>query len=91
MRKIIKTECGQFVDEKLIKQINDDVELFMKEFCNKYKDIDSSDLYHLLISNCSYMLGKYHTMRNIDRVMKEKGYKSSDESKTIEFIEKVIK
>lgn len=89
MQRLNKTEVGQFNDKRVPK-IEDDFENLMKEFLEKWKDIDTTDLQAICLSQIGWLISKHHMMANMDRVMKEKGYKSSGEAKTIRYIEQII-
>lgn len=89
MERLNKTELGQFNDERVSK-IKDDFESIMKEFLERWKDIDTTDLQAICLSQIGWSISKHHMMVNMDRMMKEKGYKSSGEAKTIKYIEQII-
>lgn len=90
MERLHKTEVGQWDDEREGK-IKEDLENTMKEFLERWKDIDTTDMQAICLSSMPWIIGKYHMLPNMGRIMKEKGYKASDEAKTIRYIEEIIK
>lgn len=89
MDRLNKTELGQFNDER-VQKIQDDFETVIKEFLVRWKDIDTTDLQALCLTQIGWLISKHHLMYNMDRLMTEKGYKSSSEAKTVKYIEQII-
>jgi hypothetical protein len=89
MDRLNKTELGQFNDERFPK-IQNDFENVMKEFLERWKDIDTTDLQAVCLSQIGWLISKHHMMYNMDRLMKEKGYTSSGQAKTVKYIEQII-
>ncbi|MBN1074698.1 hypothetical protein DVV91_10125 [Clostridium botulinum] len=81
IKRLVVTECGQYND-KLQEDIKEDFKNCIKSFLEKYKDIDVRDLEFISHHELSYACSKL-LLKQMNNVMREKGYNSSDEAKDV--------
>ena len=80
MKGLKRNEAGIFCDNRC-KDIEKDIQDAILPVLEKWKDIDTSDIGLIMMSTLPFFMLMNHRNREMQRLFKEKGYKSSNEFK----------
>jgi hypothetical protein len=81
MEALKRNEAGIFCDDRYEK-IEKDIQNAILPVLEKWKDVDTDDIELVMIHTLPFFMLMNHRNREMQRLFKEKGYKSSDEFKT---------